>query len=129
MIPFVRSERSPLIWVALLLWVGCRAPVRPVDGPHSPASPAAGEGAAAVVTRAIEEEPPLPGEDVSGWKGLGAAELDLGERVHEHQHHHGEDGEHGHDHEHDHEHGSEPHEEPHGHGSRATSAEERDVVD
>jgi hypothetical protein len=116
----VPTEQLLPIWAGLLLLVACGGPTRLADGPYSPASPEADEGAAAVVTRALEEEPPLPGEDLSGWEGLGSAEIDSVDPLHEHEGHHGEGG---HDRERDldHEHGPESHEDLHEHDPHGTS--------
>lgn len=50
---------------------GCASRSAPTEWPRSAAaSPAAAEAPAAVVTRALTAEPPLPGEPAEGWEGL-----------------------------------------------------------
>lgn len=57
--------------IPLLLLVGCATREVPTRYPESsPASPAAGAAAPLAVTRALDEEPPLPGSEGTDWKGL-----------------------------------------------------------
>jgi hypothetical protein len=61
--------------VALLLLSGCSGRKAPATFPESSAaSLSAEEARPMLVTRALEEHPPLPSEDTQGWKGLHPAE-------------------------------------------------------
>ena len=54
-----------------LVIAACGARTVPSEWPaESPASPAASEARVAVVTLALTEHPPLPGEPATGWGGL-----------------------------------------------------------
>lgn len=66
----------------------------------SPASSGAAQLPPAPVTLAVDEDPPLPGEDAEGWFGLERPAANGGEHHHSHHHGHGnptsEGGGHGH---------------------------------
>jgi hypothetical protein len=67
------AHRTPWIqWVLIgLIVAACSAREVPATWPDaSPASPAALAAPAAPVTRALETDPPLPGESTDGWAGL-----------------------------------------------------------
>jgi hypothetical protein len=67
------AQRTPLIqWVLIgLIVAACSAREVPATWPDaSPAAPAALAPPAAPVTRALEADPPLPGESTDGWAGL-----------------------------------------------------------
>jgi outer membrane protein, heavy metal efflux system len=69
--------------VASVLLVGCATRSVPDRFPaNSAASPGSPEGAAARTTRALEEDPPLPGESIEGWDGLQDADAASGKDVH-----------------------------------------------
>ena len=57
---------------------------------NSPASVAAPEPSPSSVTRSLETDPPLPGDDTEGWRGLTEPEdaAALPDHVHHHHHHH-----------------------------------------
>lgn len=69
--------------------LGCASRTVPARFPApAAASPASPPAPAALVTRALASEPPLPGEPVSDWPGLRAAET--GDAAHAgHGGHHG----------------------------------------
>ncbi len=63
--------RAPaLLLITALAIAGCSRSVATTFPPSSAASLEAEEGRAARVGRAIEEEPPLPGERREGWEAL-----------------------------------------------------------
>lgn len=65
----------------------CAGPALPAELPvASPASAQAAEAPPAQVTRALDEEPPLPGEPVDGWPGLHEPADDEREEPHHHAH-------------------------------------------
>jgi hypothetical protein len=78
---------TPKLILATAL-AGCAAPALPVD-PRSPASTAAKEAPPMSLTTALDEDPPLPGGDLSRWRGLSSTSTNA-----EHHHHHdgGHDG-------------------------------------
>jgi len=74
---------------AILAGLGCASRSLPTSFPvASPASPASFQPARSHVTRAVEEDPPLPGAPAEGWPGL-----DRGARPDPtvHRHHAGDD--------------------------------------
>lgn len=65
-------QHIALFAIAVLL--GCATRSRPTSLPTaSPASPAAAQPARTPVTRALDEDPPLPGAPSAGWSGLETA--------------------------------------------------------
>jgi hypothetical protein len=70
--PTQRPQKS-LRFMAGVAIAACSSREVPATWPdESPASPAAQAAPGAVVTRALEAHPPLPGEATSGWVGLAA---------------------------------------------------------
>jgi hypothetical protein len=67
-----RFQFKPLIGVALATALSACASGPAPLADLSPASPKAEAAASAPLPRALAEEPPLPGEDVSGWPALEA---------------------------------------------------------
>lgn len=83
---------NPVTWVIPLavstLLAGCASRSVPARFPEtSPASSSAPEGGRASVTRALDEDPPLPGSSTDGWPGL-APTSDPAPTGHEHHHGH-----------------------------------------
>jgi hypothetical protein len=63
--------RAALAAQSLITTMGCATRSTPVVAPPGAAVRSdAGEGYTASVTRALEADPPLPGEDRPGWAGL-----------------------------------------------------------
>lgn len=70
-----QSVRATFYFVSVLLIFGCSQRKVPSTLPESsPASLSAEEAPPILVTRALDEEPPLPSEETEGWKGLRQAE-------------------------------------------------------
>ncbi len=62
----------------------------PPSNARSPVSASHPEGVTSLVTRALDEDPPLPGEDTTGWTGLGpdaSGDSDAGVMENPHAHH------------------------------------------
>lgn len=87
--PMHRTARSIFQLAAFaLLTLGCTSRKVPSTFPESsPASLSAPEAAPMLVTRALDEHPPLPSEDTQGWKGLRPAE-NAKTHVHNQEHDH-----------------------------------------
>lgn len=86
-----QSVRATFCFVAsVLLIFGCSGRKVPSTLPESsPASLSAEEAPPMLMTRALDEDPPLPSEDTHGWKGLRPAE---NAKAHDHHHEHGHEG-------------------------------------
>ncbi len=89
----IRARLIPklLCWVLLgpssLLQQSC---AHPPASPAAPSSPLAAEGTTRSVTRALEEDPPLPGAPAQGWPGLAATPpREDPHAAHRHGGHHG----------------------------------------
>jgi hypothetical protein len=76
-----------LIALAGLAHQACATVPRPSAG--GPADVEAPSGEAAIVTRALDEDPPLPGSDVNGWSGLHTPVAADPHAAHRHGGHHG----------------------------------------
>jgi len=92
----MKLTRNTVLLVASLLGPGACSREVPVNPPEtSPASLSAAEVAPARVTRALEGEPPLPGEPAGDWPGL---ESNAAPSGHEHHHHPAPEAPTGHEH-------------------------------
>jgi hypothetical protein len=79
-----RAARGSILLA--LVAIGCSYP--PSSFPvRSAASPEATAAPSPLVARAVMEEPPLPGQPLEGWSGLGAAPTSDPHAGH-HMHHH-----------------------------------------
>lgn len=66
-----KAARCLALLALLLLSLGCASRSLPESHPpDSPVSPDGPEPERASVTRALDEDPPLPGEPSAGWAGL-----------------------------------------------------------
>jgi hypothetical protein len=81
----IRGWGTGLVAAHALLAPACAPQALPARFPSgSVASPDADEARPARVTLALDEDPPLPGDEAQGWRGL-----DGGEDADPHRHHHG----------------------------------------
>lgn len=79
-----------LRFVMVTLLLGCASRSVPTVTASSALSPRAVEAPSVVVTAAVDEEPPLPGESTERWPGLSAdaaIETDAGSASGGHHHH------------------------------------------
>lgn len=84
--PLLRSA----LGAALLVSACATRAIAPPSNAHSPVSPAHPAGVTSSVTRALDEDPPLPGEDTTGWAGLdpnASSDADAGALANPHAHH------------------------------------------
>lgn len=62
---------KPLLFLLMAGLAGCATRTLTKAFPKgAPASPAAAPAPPAALTRSLREDPPLPGDDVTGWAGL-----------------------------------------------------------
>jgi hypothetical protein len=79
--------RGPCAALVASLALACGGPALPSPMPsRSAASLDALEAPRATVTRALDEEPPLPGESVEGWPGLAHSSEEPAREEHHHGH-------------------------------------------